>query len=378
MPRSVTFAAFGGVAVLLLVPARAVAQPGQFTPSIVPPNPLYQMTPYSYQLNIGVTVPTTFGRTFVGGTVPFTRAPQTFSPNYWRPPLQPWNPSSGGSMGYMYAGSVSGFGTPGQRDFQKAQQAAGQMRLDAAAKEAIQNQWAYEKMGAVVSGDPKPAAPAANALELALAPVDEVEVTSGRALNHILDAVVAAEAAGAKGPSAYLQPRLLEETRFGTPAGEALNLVRQSRRLPFPAAFAAPELADLRDLLEKDLAAVSAPVLTGKPADPTKLAKLEETLKRVEAAAAPVIRNQSFEDAIVSRKFLNQFGTAVRGLKANGGAGLVVPTWATEGASVAELVKHMTKFKLRFAPAPLGGESTYFALHRALAAYYFVLNQPKK
>src|SRR5262249_2497476 len=137
-------------------------------------------------------------------------------------------------------------------------------------------------------------------------------------------------------------------------------------------------LVDLRDALEKDFSAVATPILTGKPADATRITRLEQTLKKVEDVAPPVLRNLSFEDAIASRKFLNQFANAVKALKANGGAGLVVPTWATEGANVAELVRHMTKFKMQFAPAPPGSEPAYFALHRALAAYFFVLNQPKK
>jgi hypothetical protein len=58
--------------------------------------------------------------------------------------------------------------------------------------------------------------------------------------------------------------------------------------------------------------------------------------------------------------------------------GLVNPAWATEGTNVADLVKHMTKYKLQFGPAAEGDEPSYLVLHRALTTYLFVLTQPKK
>jgi hypothetical protein len=387
MSRSLVLAVLGGVGMLLST--SAAAQPPQWTPAYVPPNPLYNLLPYQYQLNVGVPIQTTYGRAFVGWTAPFTPAPQYFSPNYgmgYGGYTPPWMPR-GTSMGYMSGGSASGYSaaysTPAAADFQKAQYAAGAMRkygYPDEAKKTINEQWDYEK-GATT---PAPAAggkaPAAepDALQRALGAADEHAVASGEALNHILAAITASEAKGAKGVSAYLPPRVLDEIRFGTPAGDALNLVRLSGRLPFPPAFAAPELVDLRDALERDFAAVADPLLTGKAADPTKVTKLEQTLKKAEDLAPPVIRNLSFEEAIASRKFLNQLSNTVRFLKSSSGAGLVVPAWSTEGANVAELVKQMTKFKLQFAPAQPGSEPIYFALHKALSAYFFVLNQPKK
>ena len=75
------------------------------------------------------------------------------------------------------------------------------------AKDAIYDQWAYEKLGvmglpSLKDGD-KP-----ELLDKALAQTDEHELASGDALNHILVAIVAAENKGAKGPSAFLPPQL--------------------------------------------------------------------------------------------------------------------------------------------------------------------------
>jgi hypothetical protein len=119
-------------------------------------------------------------------------------------------------------------------------------------------------------------------------------------------------------------------------------------------------------------------MFTGKAPEPAKLAALEDGLKKMEAAAAPVIRDLSFQEAIAARRFLNQLAAAVRTLKAGGLTGLVNPAWATEGTSVANLVKHMTAYKIQFGPALEGNEPSYLALHRSLATYLFILSQPKK
>ena len=174
----------------------------------------------------------------------------------------------------------------------------------------------------------------------ALTAANEADVASGGALNHILSSIIAAEQKGAKGfPRS--SPQLLDSVRYSGGPADALNLVRQSGRLQFPAAFDAPELRDLRDQLDKDFAAVATPILAGKPLDSAKLMKLELTLSKLETASAPVVRNLSFEDAIAARKFLNQFANALRSMKA-GVTGLVNPAWAMEGTNVADLVKLMT------------------------------------
>jgi len=246
-----------------------------------------------------------------------------------------------------------------------------------AVKDAISDLWAYEILGKMPAGAGGAKAPAA-ALTRAVRTTTEMEVSSGETLNQILAAVIAAEGKGAKGGSAYLPPQILSDIRFAGPVGETLNLLRQSPRLPFPAAFDAAELRGSREAIERDFSAVAAPLLAGKPFEAGKLANLEATLKKTEAVAPAIIREQSFENAIAARRFLNQLAGAVRTLKAGGVAGLVNPTWATEGTSVADLVKHMTKYKLQFGPAVEGDEPSYLALHRALSTYLFVLTQPKK
>ena len=153
------------------------------------------------------------------------------------------------------------------------------------------------------------------ALMTALHARTETEVASGEALNHILAAIVAAEAKGGKGVSAFLPPQVLGEVRFAGKTGEVLNLLRQAGHLPFPAAFETPELRPMRDAIERDISALAAPMLLGKPYEAGKLAVLEADLKKAELASPIVIREQSFEDAIATRRFLNQLAGLTRTLR---------------------------------------------------------------
>jgi hypothetical protein len=385
MSRTSKVVVFGALG-LLAFPATAAAQ---FTPAYVMPNPLYMHPAYRYQFSMGTTIQTSYGPAYIGVTSPFTSAPQLFSPNYGMGygGGYAWSPGGVASSGYLSGGSYSGssYGSrhydsaAAQRDFEKAQKEATWARNNPdAVKKMIADQGAYEKAG--VSVLPAGVAPGAvpDAFLKALSATDESDVASGEVLNQVLAAVAIAEAKGGKGPSAFLPPQLLDDVRFSGGLGDLLNLVRQSGRLQFPAAFAGPELRDLRDALDRDLTAAAAPLLAGKPLDPMKVMKLEATFKRLEDAAAPVVRNLSFEDAIAARRFLNQFANAVRAMKGTGLTGVVNPNWATEGANAGDLAKHMTKYKLQFAPAPRGGEPAYLALHRALVTYLFTLNPPKK
>lgn len=204
-------------------------------------------------------------------------------------------------------------------------------------------------------------------------------IASGDALNQLLKDINRAEAKGARGQSPYIPALVLADLRFaGSPAADLLNLTREADNLPFPGAFDAPALSGLRSALDKDFFAIAVAVRAGKAPEPAKVVQLETTFGRVQAAVEPVLRNLSFEEATATRRFLNRFGSALKAAKDRSATGLIDPKWAAEGLTVADLVQHMTRYKLTFGQAPSGSEDAYTATHRNLAAYLYFLNQPKK
>jgi hypothetical protein len=283
--------------------------------------------------------------------------------------------------GYITGGSVPNLAIDNaQANFEKAQREMVLLRnTPVSTKNQIYDQWAYEKLGVqglvglVKPGDQP------EALQKALAATDETAIANGESLNHIMVAVVALEGKGAKGASAFLAPNLLSDVRFsGSPTAEAMNVILSSSKLEPPVAFETEPLRPHAAAIERDFAGLIAPVLLGKPVDPAKMIKFETTLKQAQDAATPLTRTLPFEDAIALRKFLNQFDAAVKVLRDPNAAGFVNPKWATEGTNVADLVKHMTKYKLLFGKAEPGSEEAYLALHRGLSAYLFALTQNVK
>lgn len=375
-----------GGAGVLTTPAPAAAQfyggygvgfPGnQFGPFGLP----YRGPSFNYGWGVTAGIPNPLG----GGTINYTRG-------YYGPVgVALWKndyPNTYNNPNSFPAPNYSGYMTGGVRNpaaqaapdvIAKAQRQATEQRMAAptGVRTTIYDQWAYEKLG--VAGLPglQPGQPPPDALVKALAATDEKQVASGEVLNHIVVGIVASQGKGGKGDSAFLPPNLLAEVRFsGGPNADALNLLRNAGKLELPAAFEDGPLVGVRADLERDFAGVAGPVLAGKVPDPTRVARLEATVKKAHDLLTPAIKDLDFADATAARRFLNQLDSATKVLKTPAAAGLIDSKWATEGTTVADLVKHMTKFKLLFGPVEKGHEEAYLALHRGLAAYLFVLGQ---
>jgi hypothetical protein len=211
----------------------------------------------------------------------------------------------------------------------------------------------------------------------AIAAQDATVIGGGDPLNAILREVQRFESKGAKGPSAFVPPLQLDDVRFaGSPAADLLNLARQGGTLNLPAVFDDAALAAVRKDLERDFVAVAAALQTGKAPDAAKVAIFVGTVARVQTAAAPLVKELPADGP--TRTFLAELDRATTALRTGTGAGLIDPKWAAEGLTVGDLVKHMAKHKLTFAPAPLGRDDSYVTLHRNLATYLFVLSEAKK
>lgn len=357
----------------VLSPATASAQfgygrPGVYGPVIVPSfNPFFYVPQYRYQQSFGLNVPTMYGNLSIGASRYYYGMT---NPAWALAPAAPlfYSPS----QSYMSGSSVRpNFALEAQRDLARAQRAMGRPGATGAAT------------GAAVGGTaaPAPGAEAAPNLpagfEKVLAPAERAKVLSGEALNNLLAAIARAEQRRVDRPSAFVSPLQLEEVRFGgSGAAEALNLAL--RPLDFPAAFDDPSLKELRLALARDFAPLATALQAGKAPDPAKRAAFEQTLGKMEAALAPVAKSLPPADATAARKFMNQLAAATKALKGDAGNNLINPKWATEGTTIEELARHMSRHKLQFAAAPVGNEETYLNLHRNFATYLFLLTQPKK
>jgi hypothetical protein len=242
-------------------------------------------------------------------------------------------PTYGGAYVPSYGGARAQVYDLGRAQQQAAEQAAHNVPRGNAAR--LQEQ-------RVPPGKPAlPAVPEA-ALAKALAAHDPVELATGEPLNTILAAVIPAQAKGGKAGSAYLPPGLLAEVRFaGYPNGEAVNQLRRGGKLTFPAAFDTPPLAGLRPVLERQFAAAATPVLAGKAPNSAAVGALDVTVRKTGELLNKRIKDLDFEQATAARRFQNQLTAIVDAMKAPAAAGLIDPKWATEGTSLADLVRYM-------------------------------------
>lgn len=289
--------------------------------------------------------------------------------------------SYGGLAPGFSTGSMAGYpGTASTQYYNLARaqrEASTQAKQEQWSRKAVQDQRLYEQRkdsapsGGVLESQESPA------LSRAVAVTDPSKLATGESLNVILAAAVAAQAKskGAKVDSAYLPPNLMAEVRFAGPNGSAINMLRTAGKLEFPTAFSDGPLAALRPTLNRDFAAATVPVLAGKPADLLKVAGLEVTIKKVHETLNTLVKDMDFETATDARRFVNQLDETVKVLKSPTAVALIDPNWATQGTSVADLVKHMAKYQLRFGPAAKGGEEAYLTLHHGLIAYLYALGQ---
>lgn len=368
-------------------------RPGMWGGPIGPLGVPYGAPNFSYGQRLNVTVGTPFGpsityrQSYTGAVGWWLSNNNTAAaPRYYMYPARP-DFNGGGGSGFL-SGQVYGGAGPNpvlagaQNNLGAAQrQAAGMPATPGGARAAIIEQKGVEN-GA---GPQRPAGPPANLpsdLLDALTVADESRLMNGDYLNRLAAEITALEARGAKGPSAQLGPPLLAQVRFGgTPAGDALNVIRRAGRIDFPAAFDTVDgLKALRPALDQDLVAAAAPLRLGKPADPQKALKLEEDVRKANAALTPAVNSLPFEDATAARRLLNQLDAAARVLRDPKSGGLINPNWDTAGVTAADLVRHMARHKVQFGRAELGDEEVYATVHHALAAYLVALqqNEPKK
>jgi hypothetical protein len=194
------------------------------------------------------------------------------------------------------------------------------------------------------------------------------EIWSGKALNDILREVQRARSEHAyQGPFVPLDSEVVRHINVSSGNAGSIGVFRQGADLAWP-------LPLQRDTFDKDRAEIDKlarevvkQVASGKP-DVQTLDNLSQANARLRARLRENVRVMSSTDYMQALRFVNQLISSTSSLKAPGAANFF-NDWLLTARSAGELVEQMTKKGLRFAPAPVGDEAHYTALHRALVAY---------
>jgi hypothetical protein len=202
------------------------------------------------------------------------------------------------------------------------------------------------------------------------------EVYSGKALNDLLTNLKNLRRRAVHGPRIPLDPDMLTHINVRGHGSGNLGLLKHGGRFAWP--------LGLRDLQPADSARDVRNLLKTKAIEAVRQAEsgevsaglLKDLRHNVGKLRRLLVRNitaLSTGRYIEAKRFLNHFDEAIQALGQTDAGHTFDRTYTARGKTVEQLVDHMARHGLTFAPAVLGEEAAYRALHEALAAYSIAL-----
>ena len=197
----------------------------------------------------------------------------------------------------------------------------------------------------------------------------DVEIASGRALNTLLASIQRVGSLN-RGPNVELEEDNLKRVNLaGNGSLGNVGMLRELKKLSWPEALQAAGYDKPRTELVKLL---SDAVLVVKERDPVPDGKLKDM------RAFYQMMSERLDDSpdelspaqyIEARRFLNGLKQAIRALGDKNIGKYFNNTWTAQGKNVAELVAHMNKEGLSFAPSAPGDAAAYKALYLAMRQF---------
>lgn len=195
------------------------------------------------------------------------------------------------------------------------------------------------------------------------------EVWSGKALNNLLSAVQEARSKqGYRGAAVPLAGELVQRINVGPgTVGGSLGAFRQPDDLRWPLPLRREAFYLERSIIDQ-LAPLAVNAVASGKADAKSLDSLRLAVDDLRSRLRENVRDMSSADYVQALRFVNQLSDSVGALQSPGAAKFM-GAWVLSARDVGELLDQMTEKGLRFAPATLGDEAHYTALHRALVTY---------
>ncbi len=207
------------------------------------------------------------------------------------------------------------------------------------------------------------------------------EIWSGKALNDLLldlqKLQVKAVLTTDSGPEVRLDEDMLKRINVtAINSGGHIGLLKNEGRLSWPLTLHDPAFKEERERLT--LLAQEAPrqATFNNRVDPGTLRQMQDDVARLHKQLTDHVRSSPPAPYMEAKRFLNNFEGALKALQQPNVSSYFNGGYTLKGKTVPELVKYMTEKGLRFAPAGAGDESTYLALHRAMARYDFAAQAP--
>jgi hypothetical protein len=202
------------------------------------------------------------------------------------------------------------------------------------------------------------------------------EIWSGKALNDLLQGIQQQFAHRIDGPNVPLEPSVVSHINVtGSQTGGSLGLLRQDGRLDWPFTLRAPEFKAEREKLDQ-LAYQAYKQAASNSVDFNTIQGMTTAANSMTNQLRRNVDNISANDYIQAKRFLNELNGTITMLQDPNVAKYVNQTWSARGDTVAALTREMTNQGLRFAPATVGDQAAYVALHTAMVNYYVPPDKP--
>jgi hypothetical protein len=283
----------------------------------------------------------------------------------------PYGQSYEDSYGGYLRGSADTINSQGQ--FRMDQQQAHLLRATAR-MEQIDNrrrafdEWIYERNNTPTLEDERERSQQQE-LRRSLNDPPVTEVLSAKALNDLLVNLQTLQAKGASGPPVQLADGVLD--RINVTAGRSgghVGVLKNGGRLHWPAALSGKVYQAEREELA-DLTLTAVQQVRSGAVNAALLKEMIRTVDRFQKDLARRATNLPPTQYREAKRFLTDLDDALTALRQPDAGEYFTGKYIAKGKTIPELVQHMTRQGLRFAPAVAGDEAAYAALHRALVTY---------
>jgi hypothetical protein len=198
------------------------------------------------------------------------------------------------------------------------------------------------------------------------------EIYSGKALNDILADLKRLHGKKLYGPEMDLDPDILKQVNVTGGGAGNIGLLRNDGQLSWPLGLRDLKPADaskeIRSLLDSKALEAVRQAANGK-VNAGVIKDLQSNVNRLHKLLARNVSAVPTNQYIEAKRFLNNFDEAIKALQQREVGNYFNETFKAKGKTVEDLVNHMLKKGLTFAPAIEGDGAAYQALHQALASY---------
>jgi hypothetical protein len=202
------------------------------------------------------------------------------------------------------------------------------------------------------------------------------EIYSAQALNVLLEDLKPFQAITGRGPQVPLPKETLTHINVISIQDRSGNIgvLKNKGRLSWPLVLQAAEYQEPREALTASAPRAVEQAVHGG-VQPESLRGMEDALTKLNGRLADNIKKLPPPRYIESKRYLGELKEALKLLEKPHAGDYFTGKFSARGKTVGELVQHMSRQGLRFAPALAGDEPAYEYLHHYLVVYDVAAHQ---